>query len=620
MPASQQTLEQIELVNRCMAASMQEKDPDASINRFLEGIGEAVGADRIAVYEHDEEDWFTCTYEWASDGVRVMQTEFSTVNEQYFVLDWWKSILSREPVTIYDMGSYRQSDPHAYQMIVQAKIDRLVDCPIVIEDQLIGFVCFINPAPEWMRAGQRMFELNANYIAVMLRHRRNVDYIYDTEHTDSLTGLESMVSFIRALETTVTAMRSGEELRSLDVVFLNVRDFKEYNIKHGFSGGDALLRRMAGYLRAAVGDGRATRFEADRFYALVDSSRSEKVVRMVHDQMADDLESMALVGAGIYHITGQETDVGQVVDRAKLAADAAYGNYAQYWAVYDPSMQEAMDLRSYVLRHVDEAVHEGWIRAFFQPEVGTVSGKVEGVEALARWIDPELGLLSPDKFIDTLEQARLVYKVDLEILRQVCEFLSGRIAAGLPTVPVSINLSRHDLELEGIHELIDETLERYGVPRRLIRVEITESALAASEDLVREHVAEFHRRGYEVWLDDFGSGYSSLNTLATYGFDCTKLDMLFLRGDGDGHERFLADMVAMSKHMGIKTLCEGVETPEQFQMLKRIGCMMTQGYLFSKPVPAGECERTLASKGYKFITPAERTFYDRIGMVDVCEG
>ena len=438
---------------------------------------------------------------------------------------------------------------------------------------------------------------------------------------DPVTGLYSVQSMSRAIDPVIQQIASGQIKNHLDLVYFNISGFKSYNIKYGFAKGDELLRRMADTLRAALGTDTAARYDADHFYAVVESSRTWEIIRTVHDSMALDSLSHMQVCAGIYRLTGKETSIGQALDCAKIAGDAAAGDFSKYWRHYDTSMEEALSLRSYLVREVNEAVTKGWIKVLYQPIVGTFSGKVEGVEALARWDDPIYGILTPSQFIDTLERGRLIYKIDMEVLRQVCQMIGAQRAEGKAYVPVSVNISRHDLELEDIHERINGILKSYMVPRQDIHIEITETALAQSDELVREHIRIFHDQGYEVWLDDFGSGYSSLNTLRGFGFDCAKLDMAFLRhGDIQEQERFIGDIVTTAKHLGLKTLAEGVETAEQFQMLKRVGCMLTQGYLYSKPAPILECVKRLTERGYGTITREEKLLFDDLGMTDVRDG
>jgi len=209
-----------------------------------------------------------------------------------------------------------------------------------------------------------------------------------------------------------------------------------------------------------------------------------------------------------------------------------------------------------------------------------------GAEALARWIDPKYGFLSPAKFVPALENARLIYKLDKEILRLVCQDIRNNLDNGLPVLPVSINFSRADFGLIDIVEVVTSTVEQYKIPHELLHIEITESALTDEEDTLKLTINRLHEKGFATWLDDFGSGYSSFNVLKDYEFDVLKLDMKFLTGFSDNQKSraLIKSVISMADQIGMKTLCEGVETMEQAAFLEEASCGRLQGYLYGKPL------------------------------------
>ncbi len=567
-----QILQRIEILSRTMVASGVESDPDASLNMFLRGVGEAFEADRAYVFEFTDDGTCDNTFEWCASGVTPEYRRLQHVPTD-LIRDWVDAFRAGQGFMIDNMDAYRATNPQAYESLSLQSIDRLVVAPITLEGRLHGFVGVDNPDENLMHVCMSVFSMAANYIAVMLRHRRNFDYIQTSQNTDVLTGLQSMGSFNRSLETIIKRVASGEETRDWDVLYFNVRGFKEYNINYGFAEGDALLRRMADVLSIVVDDERVTRYEADHFYALVEDQYAELVVKQVHNAMANSSKQRMPVGAGVYHITGKEQSAGQAVDRTKIAGDAAYGDYFEYWRYYDPRMEEEIDLRAYIVSHIDEAIKKGWIEVWYQPIMGSFSGKVAGVEALSRWNDPEHGFLMPDKFIGALEDAGLLYKLDLYVIEKVCESITEAKADGRTVVSVSINLSPTDLRMPDLHRTVNSLLAARGITPDMITIEITEGALADSEGkgIVKKSLRRFHDDGFEVWLDDFGSGYSSLNVLQNFDFDLLKIDMRFMSGTNDNAREILTDVVDMGKRIGMKTLAEGVETQEQREFLYRIG-------------------------------------------------
>lgn len=274
-------------------------------------------------------------------------------------------------------------------------------------------------------------------------------------------------------------------------------------------------------------------------------------------------------------------------------------------------------LRNYIVTHIDDAIDGGWIRPYYQPVVRTLTGKLCGVEALARWDDPTYGMLFPDTFIPALEDSRLIHLLDSSIVRQVCKQYRECVARGEATVPISFNLSRLDFDLCDIFSVVEKAAHDYGVPRHLLNIEITESVLGQDTALMISHMGKFHDAGYQVWMDDFGSGYSSLNILKYFDFDELKIDMEFLNRFGEKSKTILASVVDMAKKLEIQTLAEGVETDEHRTFLRRIGCEKMQGYLFGKPMPY-DCDEFVELRDRIGIesTP-ERLYVSEIGAMNM---
>lgn len=286
----------------------------------------------------------------------------------------------------------------------------------------------------------------------------------------------------------------------------------------------------------------------------------------------------------------------------------------------DSPADQRSEWQRYVLDRFETALSQGWIHAFCQPIVRVATGETCDVEALARWIDPERGLVPPAEFIPVLEDARLIHKLDLAVLRDVCRVCRELEDAGRPYIPPSVNLSRLDFELCDIVSEVEAVLDEYGIPRSMVSIEITESALVGSHEYLKEQIDRFRSEGFEVWMDDFGSGYSSLNVLKDYSFDLVKVDMAFLAGieDSDRGRIMLAKVIDLIKELGTHTLVEGVETREQYEYLRSLGCGRAQGFYFGRPVPLPESIE--GSPNDTHPEPellAKRGFYEDIGLVNL---
>ena len=422
------------------------------------------------------------------------------------------------------------------------------------------------------------------------------------QETDSLTGLFNMSFFYQRIQM----LLSSPENRRLTFAFIHfdIPNFKLYNERYGFHIGDELLCEVARILRGIFQDGTVARFSDDHFVVCSVGHTKEETVSSVETVLKLLLQAMEAnkrvrIKAGIYYMDDRRSEVGLACDHARLACNSIKGRHDINYCVYDEMLREKLRKQQYVVDHVDEAIENNYIQVFYQPVIRVETGEICGYEALARWIDPVMGFLSPADFIETLENFHLIHQVDICIIRKVCEDYKKLKEAGEPLVPVSINLSRLDFELCDIFDVIEKTREEFGVPREMLDLEVTESALNDNSDLIKAETQRFHDTGYHVWIDDFGSGYSSLNILTEYTFDVLKLDLVFLRSY-DHNPRtgdLLAYIISGARGMGIEPLTEGAETKEHYEFLKKIGCERAQGYYFGKPQPMEETRKLAREKG-----------------------
>ncbi len=273
-------------------------------------------------------------------------------------------------------------------------------------------------------------------------------------------------------------------------------------------------------------------------------------------------------------------------------------------------------LEPFIAAHFDDALAKGHIQPYYQPVIRTISTKLCSFEALARWVDPERGIISPSQFIPILEKNNIIHRLDACIIRQVCATIRRTVDSGAVPVPVSVNLSRLDFALCDIFAVVDEIVSQYQIPHDFLYIEITESVMAEQEDRMRDIVARFHAAGYQVWMDDFGSAYSSLNLLKDFEFDELKMDMRFLSSFNQRSRRIMNAVIQMAKEIDIHTLAEGVETEEQLRYLRNIGCEKVQGYYFGRPMPFDEALAHVRKLGISVEIPQDRRYYDEIGKIN----
>lgn len=458
-----------------------------------------------------------------------------------------------------------------------------------------------------------------NDITELEKAYQQVSSLRNNATKDKLTGLMNMDTFMDEVDHDIHHRpHKGNDV--MDIIYLNVANFKVFNSNHGIFKGDELLKKITDALKKTFKDNLCCRFAGDQFYIYTQDRFALSRIKKIHDMFLEDKETPVSLLFGIYQVRNDDEKIALLCDRANMAGDKAHDDLRTYYRFYQPKMSEELSITNYLCTHIDEAIEKRWIQVYYQPVVHTMNGKTTCFEALARWNDPNYGFLSPASFIPALEKNHLIYKLDLFLLEQVCHDIYVRRTNGFIYVPVSLNLSRYDFEETGIHEKINDVLALYQIPHEMIHIEITESTLYGSEFFMKEQINLFHQDGYEVWMDDFGSGYSSLNTLQMYDFDVIKLDMSFLRNVNEKSKPIITSIISMAKSLGISTLAEGVETKEHFEFLKSIGCERAQGYYLSKPLPLGEVIPLLESNGHGIEGGLERIFFNEVGKMNVING
>ncbi len=420
---------------------------------------------------------------------------------------------------------------------------------------------------------------------------------------DELTGIHNMVYFRNEAEKVLTYVTTDRE--NAIFLFFDIENFKSYNEKYGFHEGNELLIKAAHMIEDSFKGSLVSRFSDDHFVVLTRIDGAKNIIGQLSGEIKRLQREVHLeLKCGAYKPVGDEADVSLACDRARFACNSIKKHYDRTLRIYDKSLENKFQLKHYIVNNIDNAIANGYIKVYYQPVVSTQNGCICGLEALARWEDPNYGLLSPGAFIEILEEYRQIYKLDKYIIEAVCKDYRDASDNKKPFAPVSLNFSRLDFELCDIVGYLCETVEKYGVPKNYIDIEITESALTDQQDFLPSAIKSLRSFGYKVWLDDFGSGYSSLNVLKDYQFDVLKIDMKFLSGfkDDEKTRPILENIVSLTKQLHMLSLTEGVETAEQFAFLETIGCDRAQGYLFSKPVPIEKLRERIAAGELK-ISP-----------------
>ena len=431
---------------------------------------------------------------------------------------------------------------------------------------------------------------------VLARIRRTIELFEDRDiirwtERDQLTGLYNREFFYRY------AAQHDEyhPEEPTDAIMLDINHFHMVNERYGKEFGDRVLRLVAEKLRAKVSDsdGIICRKEDDTFliYCLHRSDYGQ-ILDGVCMQMETDYQIRARMG--VYPDVDRGIDMERRFDRAKQAADAVKNSYSQTVGFYDNAMHEKELYLEQLLEDFHTAIREKQFTVFYQPkfDVRPDEPVLCSTEALARWRHPKLGLISPGVFIPLFEKNGLIRELDSFVWREaVAQIRTWEERLGR-LIPVSVNVSRIDLNDPPLLKILEKTVDEAGIGRESILLEITESAYTDNAEQIVNVVKTLRESGFFIEMDDFGTGFSSLNMITTLPIDALKLDIQFIRTAFRDRKdtRLLETVIRLAQSLGLSTIAEGVETEEQMLTLKALGCDVVQGYYFSKPLPADEFE------------------------------
>ena len=417
------------------------------------------------------------------------------------------------------------------------------------------------------------------------------------EETDSMTGLFRYGPFFEKAEQLLKERLDGTYV----MVAIDIEHFKLFNEWYGEEEGDRFLIKIGKHLKSLelLYNTIAGYMGGDDFIIILpeDISILKGLEKEINNYVRQYGGNAGFLPAfGIYRIENSSLSVSMMYDRAAIALNSVKGNYARRMGWYDPGMKQKMEKDQLLLSEIQRALEKREFIFYLQPQCNMLTGKIIGLETLVRWQHPLRGLISPGEFIPLLEQNGFITYLDIYIWEMVCRQLNAWIREGKRLVPISVNMSRMDIYAIDVVEKFKELVSRYEIDPRYLEIEITESAYAEDDDKIRRVLEDLRKAGFPVFMDDFGSGYSSLNMLKDVNVDVIKIDTKFLDMNENSQSRgmgILETIVRMARVMQMKIIAEGVEKKEQVDFLRNIGCIYGQGYYYYKPLPLGEAERLL---------------------------
>ncbi len=412
---------------------------------------------------------------------------------------------------------------------------------------------------------------------------------------DELTGIYNKQAFYAKTKE----MLLDNPDKNFDLLRINIERFKVLNDLFGESTGDKLLRYIGKFLKEinlplCV----SGRLYADNFVVCYeagkgDSRRMINTLQMVADSFA--INNRTILSFGLYRIDDKTLPVSVMCDRANMALWKAKGNFKNPYCEYDEKMRQQVLKEQKIINAMEMAIQNKEFTLYLQPKYDIEKGTIIGAEALVRWISLENGFISPGDFIPVFENNGFVYEVDKFIWEESCRYLRKWLDEGREVHPISVNVSRIDLYDPKLVQHLVNLREKYQLPSQYLELEITESAYTEDPEQIITITRQLREAGFVILMDDFGTGYSSLNMLKDIQIDVLKLDMGFLKSSDYSAKggNILTAILKMAESLKMQTIAEGVETKEQVEFLKSIGCRYVQGFYYSKPLPVGEFEKLI---------------------------
>ena len=412
---------------------------------------------------------------------------------------------------------------------------------------------------------------------------------------DELTGIYNKQAFYAKTKE----MLLDNPDKNFDLLRINIERFKVLNDLFGESTGDKLLRYIGKFLKEinlplCV----SGRLYADNFVVCYeagkgDSRRMINTLQMVADSFA--INNRTILSFGLYRIDDKTLPVSVMCDRANMALWKAKGNFKNPYCEYDEKMRQQVLKEQKIINAMERAIQNKEFTLYLQPKYDIEKGTIIGAEALVRWISLENGFISPGDFIPVFENNGFVYEVDKFIWEESCRYLRKWLDEGREVHPISVNVSRIDLYDPKLVQHLVNLREKYQLPSQYLELEITESAYTEDPEQIITITRQLREAGFVILMDDFGTGYSSLNMLKDIQIDVLKLDMGFLKSSDYSAKggNILTAILKMAESLKMQAIAEGVETKEQVEFLKSIGCKYVQGFYYSKPLPVDEFEKLI---------------------------
>ncbi|MCR5670650.1 MAG: GGDEF domain-containing phosphodiesterase [Butyrivibrio sp.] len=467
----------------------------------------------------------------------------------------------------------------------------------------VTYNVYLQSGNNWNDEQYKNFSIIMDVLSFHMERFLLANVVKKSALTQYLTGLPNAGGFMAFINSTYEA----GNIMKYDSFYFNLKSFGLYSRRYGSAEGDEILKRYALALRRfCEEDEIVAHLGGDNFTALIKKERTKEFLKFisavpVYGKKNEKKEEFTIAAVtGVYAIDESLNNPGQVISRANMALSYAKNVANKPYVFVNKAMSTRIYRQKQIEDRYEEALENGEFKLYFQPKVDINTGRIVGGESLARWFCQGI-VLYPSEFVPILEQEGIVASLDLYVLRKTCEYIKEWMEKGIQPVQMSVNFSRRDLGYKDLAKEIVSIIDSYGIDRKYIEVEVTETAGEDERNLMTAFL--YKLKGYEVAtaIDDFGTGFSSLSTLRDFPVSVIKIDRSFINSEtlNNNDEVVLRNVISMARQLGIDVVTEGVERPDQTDMLKSVGCNIAQGFLFDNPMPKEDFEKRLIRGGYE---------------------
>lgn len=552
---------------------------EAAIQGVLEHLGGFYQADRAYFAKTQDMHYIVISdKDWRAEGIPVIEGENSLIEQS--ALDRWLNSLRRTRVALFrSLEEMREIFPIKYSVLKAKGVTAFASVALLDENGMIGYIGVENPREN---LDNTTFLKSLSYFMhnEITKRRLQEQQIFDTEH-NSMTGLLNWESFKNML-----SQIKPDTMSSMGVLAADIYGLRSINRENGRDYGDRLIQMLADVIKDEFSNDLAFHFAADTFIVLCQDMTyemfSERIAKLQHRM--DEIHPGGLVFGHSWSDTDilPEHMIHCAQERMELNKQRKREN-------------PDSDLRLHAIRlqRLQAALQARHFQVYLQPQADIASGKIVGAEALIRYIDEKHGVVPPIKFIPKIEAENNIRYIDFFVLQEVCAAIASWKKRGFPLIAVSLNFSRRTFMEENLIDKINAIVDRFGIEHSLLEIEITESMGDVDRRALIEIGKQLRASGYHLYLDDFGSEYSNISTLAALPLNGLKFDKSLIHDlySNPTARLLIRNLLNVCNEMGIESIAEGVEEPEQLEILRDYGCTFAQGYLYNKPIPIRDFER-----------------------------